>query len=307
MYFPFLRGKKYELQTVSKLKDLILETGKITPIIEPVNLNSTTRRIISELNKAGVPLVFIVNPQVGDLVGQGLGILQPILNDIENQQIMTLGYFITENTTIAEIQLAMELFEDYSFAFIHNSNNLSIRDQLINIKNRVNFHIFIANKVSSTYQDAFRDKTRVIIKDCFNARNRNVDYNNDEYFSDLFSTYRTQYYGFGDFQIVGANISGGGPAHAVALHLTYLKELQGQEVWVRHFISDDTTTPANVQGKYFQALRKLVNFLDNYNHTPETAGAIQYRQNLADGVFHGLGYPKKLSMMHHFELMTQLI
>lgn len=90
----------------------------------------------------------------------------------------------------------------------------------------------------------------------------------------------------------------------VALHLTYLKD---NDIWIRHFVSDDKVGTTNVQGKYFQALRKLVDFLDHYNGTPETIGAKQFRENLADGVFHQLGYPKKLSIKHHVELMIQLL
>lgn len=151
------------------------------------------------------------------------------------------------------------------------------------------------------------EKKRVIIKDSFNRLSRNADYVPDEYFSDLFSTYKPDFYGFGDFQIVGVGTGGGGPAHAVALHLTYLKEPNGQEIWVRHFVSDDKLGTSNVQGKYFQALRKLVTFLNQYSNTPETIGAREYRENLIDGVFHQLGYPKKLSMKHHIELMIQVL
>lgn len=306
MYFPFLRGKKFELQAISESTSLIVETSKIIPIIEPMNLNSTTRRIIPELNESEVPLIFIINPQVGELLEKGSDIFHSLLEVIENKHLLTLGYYITENTTIVEIQSIMNIFAEYSFAFIHITNS-RLRNELANINERISYHIFIDGRVSSAYQNAFRDKLRVIIKDCFNAQARNVDYEDDEYFSELFSTYTPDFFGFGDYQIVGSNIGGGGPAHAVALHLTYLKEPQGEEIWVRHFISDDTETPANVQGKYFQALNKLVTFLDDYDNTPETIGAIEYRANLEDGNYHGLGFPKKLSMKHHFELMTQLV
>lgn len=307
MYFPFLRGKKYELQTISELTALIVETSRVTPIIEPVNLNAFTRRIIPEINQARVPFVFIINPQVGDLTEEEPEVFQSLLNATMNRQLITLGYVITESTTIDDIHSTMNTFADYHFAFIHTTNS-RIRDEIAGINERVRFHIFMDSRVSSAYQNAFNDKARILVKDCFNAQARNADYDDDEYFAELFSTYESNdYFGFGDFQIVGAGISGGGPAHAVALHFTYLKDLGGQEIWVKHFISDDTETPANVQGKYFQALRKLVNFLNVYINTPETVGAGEYRRNHMDGAFHGLGYPKKLSMKHHIELMTHLL
>lgn len=306
MYFPFLRGKQNELFAISELVSLIQESRKVIPIFEPINLNSTTRRILPEINSSNVPYILIVNPQTGSLFNKGYAIFRSLLDAIENKQIATLGYFITDSTSFTEIQQVMTYFSEFRFAFIHSTNS-PIRDSLIQITNRVDYHIFLDGKVSTSYINAFGDKRRIIIKDSFVRLSRNADYKADEYFSDLLSTYSPKYYGFGDYQIVGAGTREGGPAHAVALHLTYLKEPNGQEIWVRHFVSDDKVGTSNVQGKYFQALRKLVAFLDQYNNTPETAGAREYRENLADGAFHQLGFPKKLSMKHHIELMTQLL
>lgn len=306
MYFPFLRSKQNELFAISELTQLIQDNKKVIPIIEPVNLNSTTSRLLPEINSFGTPFVLIINPQSGDLVNRGIEVFRPLLEAIENKQLVTLAYFIAETTTIQEIQQVMAAFDDFSFAFIHTTNSY-IRDYLIQTTDRVNYHVFIDGKVSTTYLNAFNDRNRVLIRDHFNRQSRNADYEKDEYYSDSFSTFSPNYYGFGDYQTVGAGTGGGGPAHAVALHLTYLKEPNGQELSVRHFVSDDTEGSSNVQGKYFQALKKLVAFLDDYTHTPETIGAREFRVNLADEQFHQLGFPKKLSMKHHIELMTQLI
>jgi hypothetical protein len=306
MYFPFLRGKKYELQTLSELAPLIKNTGKVTPILEPLNLNPTTRRILPELNAAGVPFVFMINPQVGDLTDKPPDIFRPIIETLKMDNLLTLGYFINKDTTIEKITSLMEAFPTHSFAFVHTVNSKT-HAELVKIKDRVRYHVFMDGRVSSSYLDGFKDSARILIKDCFNAQNRNADYDDDEFFSELFFTYKPTFYGFGDFLITGSGLTGGGPAHAVALHLTYLKEPAGKEIWIRHFISDDTKTAANVEGKYFQALRKLVKFLDEYTNTAETIGAHEYRLNFSDEKFHNLGYPKKLSMKHHIELITQII
>lgn len=306
MYFPFLKGKQNELFAVSELASLIQETQKVIPIFEPINLNSTIRRLLPEINSSGVPFILIVNPQTGDLSNSGYEVYRSLLDAIDNKQLVTLGYFITHTTSMEEILQVMSHYSEFQFAFIHTTNS-SIRDSLAIMIDKINYHIFIDGKVSTSYLNAYRNKNRVIIKDPFIRLSRNADYKQDEYFSDLFSTYATDYYGFGDYQTVGSGTSGGGPAHAVALHLTYLKEPNGLEIWVRHFVSDDTVGTSNVQGKYFQALRKLVAFLDQYNNTQETRGAQEYRDNLVDGVFHQLGFPKKLSIKHHIELMIQLL
>lgn len=307
MYFPFLRGKQNELFAILEIADLIKQSKKVIPIIEPMNMNRTTKKALPELNEREVPYILIVNPLNGDLVEEGLDVFSTLLQDLKNKDLLNLGYFITENTTINEIRSVIKLFPEFSLSFIHCVNS-TIKNDLSKIKDRISFHCFVDGTVSSSYQMFFSDHKRVLIKDSYNAKSRNVDYPDDEYFSDLFSTYRQQnYFGFGDYQMIGSKISGGGPAHAVALHLSYLKEKNGKEIWMRHFISDDTESPANVQGKYFQALAKLVNFLDGYDNTPETIGSLQYRENFSDEVYRGLGYPKRLSIKHHIELMTQLL
>lgn len=308
MYFPFIRGKKNELLAIYELSTQMAFSKLLTPIIEPVNLNPTTRNYIPKLiDESSVPIVFIMNPQNGDFAGFPSSHFKSLLDDIINRKLLTLGYYITEKTSYDEILNIMNEFSAFNFAFIHLSNS-KIRDKLQYLTERIAYNIFIDDKVSTSYKNLFRNTKRILIKDSFNTEVRNADYCDDEYYSELFSTFNPDYYGFGDYQIVGSNYrESGGPAYAVALHLTYLKEHYGDEVWIRHFLSDDKQTTANVQGKYFQALRKLVDFLDRYNNTPETFAMIEYRKNNEDEIYHGLGYPKKLSIMHHIQLMIQLL
>lgn len=306
MYFPMLRGKQHELFALHELSNVIVKSKKVTPIIEPDNLNATTAKMLPLLNDAGVPIVLVVNPQFGKLKGTKPDSFKSLIESMDNKSIVTIGYFIADDTSFQDIQLAMNTYANYSFAFIHITNS-SIKEQLLKLQDRDKYHMFIDGRVSSSYQAAFVHKNRVLIKDSFNAKNRNVDYPSDEYFSDLFFTYRKDFFGFGDFQIIGSRKDGGGPAYAVAIHFTYLKEPGGQDLWVKHFISDDTQTTANVQGKYFQALRKLINFLNSYSNTPETLGATDFRNNQKSENFPGLGMVKRWSLKHHIEIMTQLI
>ncbi|WP_339186291.1 sce7725 family protein [Paenibacillus sp. FSL R5-0490] len=309
MYFPFLRGKQNELFAINELNFLIKESQKVTPIIEPVNLNSTTRRILPEINNSGVPFVLIVNPQTGDLSNKGYEIYNPLLEVFENKNIVSLGYFITESTSISELEQVMNFYKEFSFSFIYIAGNYNILNFIEGSKEKrdIDYHIFQDGKVSNSFSNSFKQFNRVIIKDCFNRLSRNADYQSAEYYSDLICVYRPDFFGFGDYQVIGSGTGGGGPAHAVALHLTYKNSPESNEIWIRHFVSDDKEGTSNVQGKYFQALSKLVEFLNEYNNTPETIGAKQFRDNLADGVFHQLGFPKKLSVKHHIELMIQLL
>ncbi len=66
----------------------------------------------------------------------------------------------------------------------------------------------------------------------------------------------------------------------------------------------ETDSTANVQGKYFQALDKLIKFFDSFNNHIETLAAKNYRDNNADQEYHGLGYPKRISIKNHIELLA---
>lgn len=68
MYFPFLRGRQYELIALRELVSKNLLSDKILPIIEPVKplptLQSTLKAFIDNERK----LAFIRVPKVGNFV-----------------------------------------------------------------------------------------------------------------------------------------------------------------------------------------------------------------------------------------------
>ncbi len=165
-------------------------------------------------------------------------------------------------------------------------------------------YIFFKNKISPDVITSIQQSNEVIIlDDPFNPAERNADYPESEFYSNIHNDYKKErYIGFSDYQIIGKRISKGGPAYAVTIHWTCLKK-NGQ-MWIYHFISDETDSTANVQGKYFQALDKLIKFFDSFNNHIETLAAKNYRDNNADQEYHGLGYPKRISIKNHIELLA---
>ena len=65
MYFPYLRGRQFELIAIRELLENNLISDKIIPIIEPVRASSTLLKTIVQCKNANQPLAFIINPQVG--------------------------------------------------------------------------------------------------------------------------------------------------------------------------------------------------------------------------------------------------
>ena len=113
--------------------------------------------------------------------------------------------------------------------------------------------------------------------------------------------------GFGDFLIVGEEYrEAGGPAHAVAIHLTNLNK--EDDMFVMHFVSERAGSPVDPAGKFQEAIEKLVAELDRQGTLLFRSDACnEYRDLFERSHFPGLGYAKKLSMQHHLELLADFL
>src|SRR5690606_3826910 len=82
--------------------------------------------------------------------------------------------------------------------------------------------------------------------------------------SDLHITFRDENMnGFGDFLIVGDDYSeSGGPAYAVAIHLTFIDSEREDIMYVHHFVSRRKDTPADPAGKFREALDAMMRELN---------------------------------------------
>jgi hypothetical protein len=139
---------------------------------------------------------------------------------------------------------------------------------------------------------------------------RNADYaqNDDEPFTQAHLNYVADgHAGFGDYLTVGAHYSeGGGPAHAVAIHMTYPEA--GGRVAIRHFVSDDVHTTRNVPGKTVEALAKLVEFAAGGAVDLSFSTALpEWRQAHATAKAPTLAHLKRQSLRHHLQLMSSVL
>ena len=65
MYFPYLRGRQYELIALRELIDNDRLSKYVTPIIEPVKVSPTLLSTIKAFNEKNRDLILIRNPHVG--------------------------------------------------------------------------------------------------------------------------------------------------------------------------------------------------------------------------------------------------
>lgn len=311
MYYPYFRGKQFELVLLRERADFI-SSNPINPIIEFVRDNSSSaHRVLGNLVECEAEFTVIINPLVGDLVGRQDTVLDFISGvvppDYEN---ISLGYIVNRNTDVGELRETIRVGDRESYTIIHYGHADGERISAeTNSSDRVKTHIFIDDYTSRLYRRHFRKEgvERVLIRDGFRIM-RNVDYQPSEHFSDLHITYTDDGMdGFGDFLIVGDEYrETGGPAFAIAIHLTYLGE--EADMFVMHFVSERSGSPVDPAGKFQEALEKLMEELNRQDTLLFCSNACdEYRDLFESSHFPGLGYVKKLSMQHHLELLSDFL
>lgn len=98
MYFPYLRGKQFELIALRELVSLPLNPEKIVPIVEPVKQGlKTVSTALKALRPLNVQIQLIINPQVGELVGRTTEIVTFIDEQIDQGVDNIIPTFIIQS------------------------------------------------------------------------------------------------------------------------------------------------------------------------------------------------------------------
>ena len=307
MYFPFFRGKQYELITIRETAQIIADNN-FTPIIEPVKSQLRgLQKSLDILCEVGANVIVIVNPTVGDFANNGEPITDLLELEYEGRDNIYYGLMLTERDSTDSAVAFLNEFDSRNFALIHNgfADGVGL-SHAINECNNVNFHVFLDDKIR--YRRHFREfDNRVMVQNGFERR-RNRDHPDTEFFSELHLTYQEELNmdGFGDFSIAGDGYSeSGGPAYTVAIHLTYIDETNEDEMFIKHFKSIRQNSPQDPAGKFGEALERLIQSLDSdENQIIESSSIAVFRDLYERGHYPGLGFVKKLSMIHHIETIA---
>jgi hypothetical protein len=308
MYFPYFRGKQFELIAIRE-SAACLAAASFVPIIEPVreSLGGLERTLTAVLGVQGRVIV-IVNPYHGDHRDDGAGISELLRQDDFDTSAIGVGVLLQAGMSVEDVVAITEAHPERELSLIHAGFSRA-RDLANSLNERATVarHVFIKKHCDKLYRRHFQDGDRILVVDNFNRQQRNRDYPPVERFSDLHITYiEDGMNGFGDFLIVGDDYSEtGGPAYAVAIHLTFIDPDQDDAMLIYHFVSDRQHTPTDAAGKFAEALGKLIDKLDSgTSHLHETSAIREFRELHAKGHFPGLGHLKKLSMKHHIETLA---
>ncbi|ESR08905.1 hypothetical protein DIX59_00595 [Streptococcus iniae] len=303
MYFPYLRGRQYELIAIRELLVQEKLSDKVIPLIEPVKFSATlinTLGIFKEKNKR---FSLILNPEVGTfkeefVVGEKINLIDKLENILETNPEFYATTIMNKNFQLEDNFLESKRFDnqmvicknvDALKAYKNNYGELKIAYNIILENSRLKREI---------------PGEKVKLCDNFTKLSRNTDYSNDEdeFYSDDHIYFRDEdYVGFSDYSVVGESYSESGFApYAVAIHIVYFD--QESNLRIRHFVSDSNLDPTNPAGKFKEALTKLVKAVEK-GEIQSSLAIEEFRRLYDTQSYPGLGTVKKLSIMHHLELV----
>lgn len=314
MYYPYLRGKQFELLALREFSSEFKNNHTIVPIIEPVKkqVNGLNAAALSMIEN-GMKFAVILNPSDGDYRHTGIDndILmsltaltddrdnwipayiykhngKTLLDHAKQNNLSNLMIIFPSGADVNDEEL-MEFLSKDEVAFVVSgnlSNNRSARGRLLRL-----------------------GKALISLEDRFNERPRNADYANevDEIFSEDFAYYKNDgLAGFADYTPMAKDfIEGGMLPYAIAIHLTYQKS--DDQIFVHHFVSDNNFDQSNIRGKFHEAAVKIAPFFNNNGLYHTSAVDELIRRAESDDGYPGLGYIKKLSVKNHLELITHIL
>jgi hypothetical protein len=307
MYHPYFRGKQFELIAIRESANLIASAGFV-PIIEPVRESlGGLEKALKAISDAGAQAIVIVNPRHGDHKENGESITALLDRDYRENDAIQAGILLTGETSTEAAADHLDLHPGLGTALVHAgyTEPRALAEQIAE-KGVTPRHIFVDEQTNLLYRRHFSQGDRILVRDGF-ERKKNADYQQVDMFSDLHVTYPDRgMTGYGDFLTVGDSYSeGGGPAYAVAIHLSYIDPDKEDQMFMYHFKSDTNDTPTDPAGKFSQALQKLIaKWEHGDSNLLETSAIREFRDLHSRGHFPGLGYIKKLSIKHHLETLA---
>ena len=306
IYFPYLRGRQNELLALRELVQKNLLSPNILPVVEPVKFSPTLAKTLETFigNKHSIAL--IRNPAVGDFVkdldqaDNDNKIKKSINDSLSNECIIKAG-IMKKNTA----QMVKGWSKQFQPCVIINTDREWLEEYC---------KVFSVQSPSYTLipdKSAFRRRVsgnKILFEDRFIKRERNSNYADhpDELFSeDHLDFEEDEFNGFGDYSIIGSDYMESGFApYAVAIHIVYFDK--NDSLRIHHFVSKSNEDPQNPAKKFYEAVEQLALWVKK-NPIYETEGLKALLGHHEKQTYPGLGSIKKLSLMHHLELMTRYL
>lgn len=313
-YYPYFRGRQFELIALRELVTAGKLSPDIIPVIEPVKASSTLITTIKAFNDNGREIAIVVNPEYGNFIEEVTSAQEP--RQGEMQSILSQPNVKRALIQNGQLDVMLPALKDQivgegdRWIAIYTSGEYL--DKSVELSKKYGIK-YTTNLIPD--EAAFRRKLRglgerISFKDVFRKRSRNSDYKEmeDELFTEEHVYAKDDgYSGTGDYSIVGGDyIDSGFAPYAVAIHIVY----RGDEksLRVHHFVSDSNDGIDDPAGKFSEAARKMVSWYNDHKDVcPRTMGLGQLIDIYEAGMYPGLGALKKFTIMHHLEVMGEVL
>lgn len=299
-YYPYLRGRMYDLLALRTLCEQHQLGPHIIPVIEPVRDSKELQQTVTTFIEAQQPFSIIANPQVS-VYGLNTVKLHP-LPDLRPYPFYRPGAILAADfsrdfLTTTPGQTSLLIVPNYPLLKAYQHTTTLQHAGHVLIPDEARLHQLLPQHA-------------VLLTDPVATPAHVADYQEitDAYFAPA-NWHQTPvgFDGFGDYSLMGRPyFDHGMPSRAIALHLIYVT-VNG-DLRIHHFVSDSNANMRGQKQKFFEALTKLTDWapahLTGLNRTPALATLLAYAEG---DKFPGLGIIKKLAIMHHFQLMHRLL
>ncbi len=306
MYFPYLRGRQFELIALREYAEQRGDNNNAIPIIEPVkNTFNSIKLALPRLMNGNVRFALVLNPQVGEKPTEDM-IMESLNVELTNTSLWIPAYIVTNN--YQEISRRIQNKGDSNVMLICSDMTDTSCSDFISLISSPKIG-YVVSKENKTLKRALKGTGKKIIRldDNFKAQKRNSDYlpMPAEKFSEEHIFYTDDNYdGFSDYTVIESEFKeGGGAPYAVAIHITFMND--NGEIWISHFASETNDDRANIQGKFAEAAKKAISFLDAKKLHNEALDEL--RNYYHNQTYPGLGMVKKIAIKNHLELVNSIL
>jgi hypothetical protein len=112
MYYPYLRGRQFELIALREYAQIYKGTNKVVPIIEPVKKAFNSMKLaLPLLVQSNVKFALIMNPQVGE-ISKSLDITGELKEELADQSKWIPAYLLGNNFSEVSEQIFNDLYNE---------------------------------------------------------------------------------------------------------------------------------------------------------------------------------------------------
>ena len=343
MYFPYIKGRQYELFALRELAMERLLGSRVIPVVEPVKITSTFTNMVQMFIDNHLPIALVVNPAdgeassraaagmafgaaagmvvlpvVGAIVGAALGAaVGAAIDSAEDATVdRVLASISGSGTVIPSVIIGKDTAGTVKTL---TSKGISKSDVLTILTNRDSLGIYqvffddAPPKFAMLPDDRRISRTvrasKIIFEDRIKKQGKDADFKkqDDEFYSDDHLYFREEgFAGFSDYSVIGEdNAENGSDPNDIAIHIVYFAS--GGALRVKHFTSDSDSDKKDAAGQYYEAVTKLKRWYGDGKSGQCTTALATFLTHAENGYYPGMLIVKKLSIMHHLELVGKYL